>query len=563
MRSEFFQALVRSLEDGIVVIDECGAIELVNPGLERLLGWREAELRGCNVSVLMPPEHAGRHDGYLQAYARTGQARIIGQDRVLQARHRNGENVDVMLSVTEVHQHGRRYYVGRLRDIRPQLRHERELQRLAFYDPVTGLRNSQALRRRLSGAAPACDPSRLHVLAIADIERFRILNDTAGHRIGDELLHQVGQRLQERAPAQAEVFRWTGDEFVLLAEAPDADGAAALIERWLRQATEHEFAVGPHRVRVRLRAGVRVCCVPAANPDEELARADLALVHAKRHGSAAVVDEAALPHGRDWTLAQLSQDLRQGLEAGQFTIHLQPQVDAQGHLVGAEALLRWLHPQRGCLPPGAFWTAAVELGLAPAIGLTAIRQTLELAQRWQADPSLARLQLSCNLSPQQFRCPDLVTHLRTLLQPAALRPGQVRLEITEEAVFDDEAQVQRTLDELGALGFGLSLDDFGTGYSSLQRLLALPLAELKIDRAFVAALGRAPRAEPIVQAILAIGQALQVDCVAEGVETPDQWQRLRTLGCQRFQGFAWAPPMPAQALEALARRDQPLTMSAS
>ncbi|TSE27788.1 Sensor protein FixL [Tepidimonas thermarum] len=215
MRSEFFQALLRSLQDGVVVIDERGTIELINPGLERLLGYTEAELKGRNVSLLMPLHHGARHNDCIQHYLTTGEARIIGKDIPIQALHKDSSLVDAMLSVTEVSQGGHRYFVGRLRDLRPQLRQERELQHLANHDPITGLRNGAALRRTLSETSDG-QATHLGALAIIDIERFRIINDTAGHRVGDWLLQQIAQRLVIHAPVNAGVFRWTGDEFVLL-----------------------------------------------------------------------------------------------------------------------------------------------------------------------------------------------------------------------------------------------------------------------------------------------------------------------------------------------------------
>lgn len=555
MQSAFFQALIRSLEDAIIVADERGVIELVNPAAEQLLGWPARELVGQKLNVLMPAEHAARHDSYLQQYLQTGQAHIIGRDRTVQARHRDGTLIDAMLSVTEVVQDGQRHFVGRLRDIREQLRQRRELEQLAYHDLISGLPNPVALRARLADPAR---PSAAAALAIVDVEGMRRINDSAGHRVGDWVLQALGQRLRSHAPGTAEVYRWTGDEFVLLLpSAPLLERLPVVVQRWLERATRQPLEVGSHQFRIKLRAGCRTVALPASSPDELMAGTDMALLHAKRTGSV-VVDYTQLPHLQRTPVLQLSRSLHEAMRDGSLAIHLQPKVDGQQRIVGAETLLRWQHPDLGLLGPVDIFAAAHTVGMVDDVKLFALQRSLDLAATWADDPALTHLGLAINLSPEQFNCPDLIDHLRQHLQGRSLRRGSVRLEVTEDAVFEGSLHdVQRTVSGLLAMGFELSLDDFGTGHSSLIRLATLPFAEIKIDRQFVARHDHDPTVTIIVSAIANIAQQLSVDLVAEGVETEQQFQAMRSVGCTLYQGFLFGRPMSVDDFVARVRSVTP------
>lgn len=553
MRSPFFQALVQSLEDAVIVINEAGFIEYANPATEKLLGHGQKKLIGQKVNVLMPPEHAREHDLYIARYLCTGQASIIGRDRHVAARHANGDLVDVMLSVTTVDAgDGQPRFIGRLRDIRTQLAYERRLEQLAFCDELTGLPNGVALRERLER------PGGANVLAIVDVAHFQRLNDGLGFAAGDALLSALAARLRQHLPPSCTLYRWTGDEFVLLSD--DATRRphhwTQTLSAWMAAVTQQSFIVNDHRILLGLRCGF----VLRRHPDEKgetlISAADWALHEAKRRPPPAVVEYGTLLKDACHSPIEWRYEVEQALSRREFVAFLQPQVDRDGRPIGAELLARWQHPSRGILQPAQFWSAVEALGMANTLGLYMIHVALDIAKRWQADEQLKNLRLSFNISPSLFRCDDLIDHLSHRLPPN-IENGKLCIEITEEAVFDEPERALERARQLRSMGLELSLDDFGTGYSSLMRLLELPLNEIKIDRYFIHRMRESSTACAVLEAAFVMAKALGVRCVAEGVEDQSQVTRLSAMGLGIFQGFAFGHAMPVDDFESWARNTMP------
>ena len=429
--------------------------------------------------------------------------------------------------------------------------------RLAFLDPLTGLANRRLLHERLDHAIRAAEQSgRPSALLLIDLDNFKTLNDTRGHSVGDRLLTLVAQRLQGQVRLQDTVARIGGDEFVVLLEElkPDQDQAVAdagkLAAKLLDHIREPLILDGIQHV-IQASIGVTVFPQGGDTSEELLKQVDFAMYQAKHDGRDTMRFYDPEMQRQLQRRAELERALRDALDADELLLHLQPQVDADGHLIGAEGLMRWNPGDPREVSPAEFIPVAEQSGQILAIGRVALRQACEHLARWRNIPGAEALQLAVNLSAPHLRDARLLDEVRQLLDETGAPAQRLVVEITESVMADESEQLMTNLQELRALGIGLALDDFGTGYSSLGYLKRLPVTELKIDRSFVRDLEHDPGDAEIVTTILAIARTMGLEVVAEGVETPAQQEFLGQRGCRRFQGFLFHRAMPAQSLEAL------------
>ncbi|MCK6424949.1 MAG: EAL domain-containing protein [Burkholderiaceae bacterium] len=454
--------------------------------------------------------------------------------------------------------------------LRNQLWRKQQHDRLAFTDAPTGLPNREWALRRLDEAIRECRRygGRGAVLQVG-LERFRQIIDALGLALGDALLREVGQRLgacvrdtdlvsheSDAPPAlrAAQVARGDGDEFtVLLPRLNRAEQASGVAQR-IAQALRAPFQIGSQEVFVTCRVGIAVFPDDAADKDGVLERAILAMRHGPGDSSAGPGPEpvrfySRALHGRFTSRLAVERELHHALERRELQLYYQPKVSlADGRMCGAEALLRWQHPQRGRLSPGAFIEVAEESGLIVPLGEWVLREAIGQMARWRHQ-GLPPLPVAVNVSSVQLRRPGLAEVLRGSLHETGLDGRQLCLELTESAIMDGTASVADTLTAIRALGVRLALDDFGTGYSSLSYLRRFPLDELKIDRSFIAECTQAQgNAAVIVRAIIALAHGLGLRVVAEGIETQPQLDYLRTQRCDEFQGFLYSPPIPPEEL---------------
>ena len=434
-----------------------------------------------------------------------------------------------------------------LRQFRDRAEH---LDRLAYFDTLTGLGNRARLDQSLSEAIHGCQ-QRGDALAVLlmDVDNLKSINDAMGHRFGDRYLRAVAERLARLAPAGAPLFRYSGDEFVVLLPSLPRDAATesravATAER-IREGLAEMVCLDDQQLAMSVSIGVS--CYPAAglNGEELVSCADAALSQAKRDGRNAVsLSNRRMTDAMRNHLA-VASDIRRGLDAAEFEPYFQPIVDVtQGRVVGAEALLRWQHPRRGMVMPGEFIQVAEDSGAINALGTSVLRRGFEQAALWQQ--AGRKIRLAINISAKQLREPGIVDAIRALFEETGLKPSAVQLEITESAMMERPEVSARVLAEMKALGLTLAMDDFGTGYSSLSYLQRFPLDRIKIDRSFVARLDGSPQTEAIVTATLAMARGLGLQVVAEGVETREQMTRLAQLGCDLQQGYLFTPPLSAQ-----------------
>ena len=435
-------------------------------------------------------------------------------------------------------------------DITDRKRSEQEIERLAFYDALTGLPNRRLLLDRLQRSITACQRSKnLGALLFIDLDNFKDLNDTLGHDMGDQLLAQVATRLVGSVREADTVARFGGDEFVVMLDAlaPDTQSAAAQAETVadkLLASLNQPFALDGGQHYSTPSIGITLFGDERLTVDELLKRADLAMYQAKAAGRNTQrffdPDMQAAVNAR----SNLEADLRQGLARGELLVHYQPVVNHHSQLLGAEALVRWRHPERGLISSGDFIPLAEQTGLILPLGQYVLQTACEQLQRWSQHQSTAHLTIAVNVSARQFRQPDFVAQVLQTLQAHQADPRKLKLELTESLLIGD---IEDTITRMGQLkreGVGFALDDFGTGYSSLSYLKRLPLEQIKIDQSFVRDVLTDPNDAAIVRTILALAKSLDLQVVAEGVETGGQLTFLRLHGCEAFQGYLFGRPVP-------------------
>ncbi|RYF25374.1 MAG: EAL domain-containing protein [Comamonadaceae bacterium] len=434
-----------------------------------------------------------------------------------------------------------------------------EIENLAFYDPLTGLPNRRLLLDRLHQAEVAAARSgELGALLFLDLDHFKNLNDTLGHEVGDQLLQQVAKRLTACVRAADTVARLGGDEFVVMLCNLSGDSAeAASMARRIGEKILHHlnqpYQLGAQTHHSNCSIGATLFGHVAQSAAELLKQADIAMyqVKAQRGNNLCFFDPQMQVAIRQ--RAQLETDLQAALAGSQFVLHYQPQFTRRGALVGAEALLRWVHPERGVVSPAQFIAVAEESELIVPIGLWVLQTACEQLAAWQHDPVFRDLHLSVNVSPRQFRQADFVPKVVQVMQQTGIRPHLLELELTESLVLDDVDDSVAKMHLLRTKGVRFSVDDFGTGYSSLAYLTRLPLHQLKIDQSFVRNLGVRHTDDVIVQTIIGMARNLELEVIAEGVETEQQRDFLARHGCELYQGYLLGRPMPVGQLEELVR----------
>lgn len=441
------------------------------------------------------------------------------------------------------------YFITVVEDIGERKRAEAEVERLALYDPLTGLPNRRLFLDRLQHALSLSRRTgQFGALLFVDLDNFKHLNDARGHVSGDELLRQVALLLKRSLREQDTVGRHGGDEFVVLleglgrGEAGATSAAGALAEK-LRRGLETAFELDGYLHHVSASIGVTLFPKHDESVEDLLKEADTAMYRAKARSRNAVCFYAPEMQAAAELRLSLERDLRSALRRNEFSLYLQPQVDAERRIVGAEALLRWQHPERGAITPATFIPVAEECGLIVPLGEWVLVEACRLIRA--IDAVGERCPIAVNVSPRQFREPHFAERVKAILRDSGVDPQQLVLEITEGVVVADIGDTIAKMTELQQLGLRFSIDDFGTGYSSLAYLKRLPLHELKIDRTFVSDLPQDANDVALVETILAVARHLQLNVVAEGVESEAQFEFLRQRGCPRFQGYHCGRPRPA------------------
>lgn len=548
-------SLLDKAQDAIIVRDLQQRITFWNKSAERMYGWTQLQVLGQSAETLLykdPTEFRKAVKTVMEQGEWNGEIVQI---------HRDGHPLDVEGRWTLVHgEDGEPDSILSINtDIGQRKATEREIQRLAFYDPLTGLPNRMLLMDRMHQAL--ANAQRRHTggaLLFIDMDNFKTLNDTLGHDQGDLLLQQVAQRLNTCVRVVDTVARLGGDEFVVMLEElsirPNelAVQARAIGEK-IVSTLSTPYALGAYQYRSTPSIGIAPFHGEQSSVGELLKQADLAMYQAKTAGRNTLrffdPEMQSIVSAR----AALETDLRAALAHEEFMLYYQVQVNAVGEFIGVEALLRWTHPERGAVSPTDFIPLAEETGLILSLGRWVLHTACKLLATWQNDPALAHLTMAVNVSSRQFRHTSFVDEVARVLAITGAPPEQLKLELTESVLVEDMEATIATMSALRSYGVCFSLDDFGTGYSSLGYLKRMPLNQLKIDQSFVQDLLTDPNDAAIVNTIIGLSRSLGLAVIAEGVETQEQHAMLSRYGCQFFQGYLFSRPISQQALDQLLR----------
>ena len=477
---------------------------------------------------------------------------------VVRHQKKSGELIDVEIVVHNIDFAGRSARLVLATDVTERLRAEQKLWHAAFYDSLTGLPNRALFMERLGQAqdrARGRDGTGFAVLFL-DLDRFKVVNDSMGHRAGDQLLISIARRLERTRRAGDTVARLGGDEFSVLVDGIETPGDAARVAERLQRELAAPFEVNGQEVFTSVSIGIALSGPGAQRPEDLVRDADTAMYRAKAQGAARHAVFEITMHDHAVAALQLESDLRRAIDRAELRVRYQPIVQLKtGRIVGFEALVRWMHPKRGMVAPGEFIPMAEETGVIGPLGRWVLQEACTQMQKIHlAHPRATPLSLSVNLSGRQVLQPDLVEQIDGILKATGFDPRCLRLEITESVLVGNATAATRCLTQLRALGLQLVIDDFGTGYSSLSYLHRMPIDLLKIDASFVRTMNVDAKNRQIVETILLLGRNLGLDVVAEGVETKEQAQALRELGCVLVQGFLFSEALDIEGAVALLHR---------
>ena len=547
-------SIINAALECIVTLSSDGNITEFNPAAEHTFGYTKDEIIGKSFLTLVPKRMHEARIATFKHYFISGESELIGQRTEQIALHASGKEFPVEMTLVATEIEGETFITGFSRDITERKQSEADIHNLAFYDPLTQLPNRRLLQDRLAHAlAASARHKQFSAILFIDLDNFKVLNDTRGHTVGDSLLIEAADRLMKCMRQDDTVARLGGDEFVAILEglSEHSENAAAQVkviaekiadvlnQPYLLQGQEH--FVSP---------SIGICLFgnqalsAHLSVDDLLKRADSAMYQAKQAGKNTIQFFDPAMQANLEARSHLTHELRQALAQKQLALHYQAQVNCSNQIIGAEALLRWTHPELGNISPAEFIPVAEESGLILPIGQWVLATACAQLKTWANHPSTASLKLAVNISARQFRQANFVAQLQLALGESGAPADKLKIELTESLVLDNVEDSIEKMHQLITMGIQFAMDDFGTGYSSLTYLKRLPIAQLKIDQSFVHDITVDKNDEAIVKAIIVIARTLQIDVVAEGVETDNQLAFLLNFGCHLFQGYLFSKPVP-------------------
>jgi diguanylate cyclase (GGDEF)-like protein/PAS domain S-box-containing protein len=540
---------------GMVITDADKVTLKVNQAYSRISQYDADEVIGHSPLLIS----TGRHDEGFYTQIWSDVALTGGWEGEVWNQRKNGEAYPQYLIITAVKDDNQHItnYVASITDISESKAAAMKIEHLAFFDLLTQLPNRRLLLDRLNRALTISQRSGLvGALLYLDLDHFKTINDSRGHSIGDLLLKQVAERLIECVRAEDTVARLGGDEYVIMLEglSPEPLEAAKqteLVAQKIHNAMSKIFQLGTHQANVTASIGLVLFSGQKQTADELLGQADIAMYHAKKAGRHAFRFFDPAMQTAINSRVSLEEELRKALAMQHFQLHYQVQVNHLGNAIGAEALIRWQHPERGLISPFYFIPIAEETGLILPIGQWVLNQACKQLKLWERGEATKHLSLSINVSARQFHQDDFVEQVKSAVELHQIKPSCLRLELTESMLVDNVEAIISSMNALKKVGVSFELDDFGTGYSSLQYLKRLPLHQLKIDQSFVRDIKNDKSDKAIVRTIVKMAQGLGLEVIAEGVETEEQLQQLRKIGCLCYQGYLFSKPLPIDAFEHL------------
>jgi diguanylate cyclase (GGDEF)-like protein/PAS domain S-box-containing protein len=542
-------------QESMMLTDVNSVILRVNQAFIDTTGYSSEEVVGQTPRLLK----SGRHNAEFyrlmwETLQSTGKWRGEVWDR-----RKNGKVYPKLLTISAIKTPDGivTHYIGSHIDISERKAAEEEIKHLAFYDQLTGLPNRRLLMDRLGHALAFSGRNGTDgALLFIDLDNFRTLNDTLGHNIGDLLLQQVAKRLETCVRKSDSVARLGGDEFVVMLEGlsevqAEAAAQTKIVGDKILTALNKPYQLALHICRSTPSIGAVLFNDNQQSVDDLMKQADIAMYQAKEDGRNTLRFFDPKMQEVVNTRAAIEHELGKAIENEQFRLYYQIQMDNERHPLGAEALIRWQHPERGLIFPAEFISLAEETGMIVPIGKWVLETACAQLGVWQQGELTRNLVLSVNVSSQQFRQPDFVAQVLSAVQRHAINPGRLKLELTESLLLDNIEDTIANMNVLKEVGIKFSMDDFGTGYSSLQYLKRLPLDQIKIDQSFVRDIATDSSDSAIVQTIIAMAKSLNMDIIAEGVETKQQRQIILDNGCTNYQGYLFGKPMPIEQFDTL------------
>ncbi|MBI4808083.1 MAG: EAL domain-containing protein [Nitrosomonadales bacterium] len=543
MRNELHLASVifANSNEAIMITDAEARILSINSAFTQVSGYTLDEIYGKNPKLLASGIHdAGFYQDMWESLIATG-----SWSGEIWDKHKSGHLYPKWMKIIALKGEDDliTHFISFATDISARKEAEQNIEHLAYYDVLTGLPNRTLLHDRIKQhvAAAHRDKQRFALMFI-DLDRFKYVNDSMGHAVGDQLLQAVATRLQENVREGDTVSRIGGDEFVILLRETDTDGAAHVAQSLLDM-LHQPYEIDGMRIPIHASIGISIYPDNGLDIGTLIKHADVAMYRAKEDGRNSFRFFTTEMDSRINQLFSMEKDLRLALERNEFHLCFQPQMDiASGRLCGAEVLIRWNHPEKGAISPAEFIPVAEETGLIIAIGDWVLHTTCKKIAAWRRQGMLP-LPIAINLSLRQLLQPDFAQQVATVLEKYDVPPNELELEVTESIMLNDAQVALNFLDKMRDLGVRLSIDDFGTGYSSLSYLKKMPIHKLKIDKSFVSDIQTDPNDEAIVRSIIALGHQFKLSVIAEGIERQEQMDYLKTLGCDEMQGYFYARPL--------------------
>ncbi|PLT48456.1 EAL domain-containing protein [Paenibacillus sp. FSL W8-1187] len=547
-----FRSVIESASDAIILADSRTIIQSWNRGAQLMFGYTEKEAIGRPLEMTIPDRFKQAHADGLRPYLALQPDDVPGAGRTLElyGLRKDGTEFPIELSLAVWEEEGQPFLSSIIRDITERKKAEHKINQMVYLDPLTGLPNRHLLNDRLKEALDQADESGLMIgIMFLDLDRFKYINDTLGHTMGDLLLVEVSIRLRECVDRQDTVSRQGGDEFIVLLPGTSYEDMTRKAQRILMTFSQ-AILVGNQEMYVTPSIGLSLYPADGNNRDTLIKNADTAMYRVKEQGKNNF--QFYTPEMNEVVSRRMNLEigLRKGIQKNEFTVHYQPQVDIKaGAVVGVEALIRWQHPKLGLISPAEFIPLAEETGLIIPIGEWVLREACRQNKEWQ-DDGLPPLRIAVNISSRQFQQSGFAEVVSRALKETGLEPKYLELELTE-SIVQNSAHAISIMHKLKEMGIFLSIDDFGTGYSSLSYLKLFPIDSLKIDQSFTRNLMQDSKDEALVHTIINMAHNLGLKVIAEGVETGEQLQYLLLRHCHEAQGYYFSKPVPPARISEL------------
>lgn len=548
-----FQSVIESANDAIIVANQMGSIIQWNHGAETIFGYSKVEVLGENLEIIIPKSYRKAHNAGIERFNRTNTPTVIGKTVELMGLRKDGSEFPIDISLGSWVTEQGVFFSSIIRDVTERRQSEEKISRLVYLDPLTGLPNRRLFNDRLTSVLARAEKNeKCFSLLYMDLDHFKLINDTFGHSVGDNLLMEVTERLQQQMRENDTISRLGGDEFIFLLPETDYNQAAAYAQQVL-ECFREAFNLSGEELFITPSIGISLYPTDGHDAETLIKNADLALYRVKDEGKNNFQFFTPTMNEEVSRSSKIAIGIRKGLERKEFNIHYQPQIDIKTReIIGVEALVRWIHPYIGPISPGEFIPIAEETGSIIQLGEFVLRKACVQNKEWQ-DAGLPPFRVAVNISARQFSQAKFLETVESALSDSNLDAKYLELELTESIIQGSTGAIEM-MQKLKDMGIHLSIDDFGTGYSSLNYLKRLPVNTLKIDQCFTRNIHVDPKDAALVDTIIRMAHNLELNVIAEGVETDGQLEFLTVRHCNQAQGYFFNKPLPAEEVERLYKK---------